>query len=340
MPQQAALRPAEPPRYLNAPLVASRALAEPVILPLAERREPRPVLGYAMVMTAATLWAVNGTVSKVILATGLSSLRLAEVRSTGAFLLLAIGLAAARPEALRLRARELPYFIVFGAGGLALVQWFYFLAIHRLQVGIALLIQYLAPVLIALWARYVFHEEVRARIWVALVFALTGLALVVEIWSGLSLSAAGVAASLGAAVAYSLYVLMAEHRVGDRDPISLVCFGFLFASLLWALVQPWWSFPAGVVGESVSLHGHLSSLHLPVWLLIAWMIVLGTIVPFALLVSALRYIPATRAGIVAMLEPVAGTIVAWAWLGESLRGVQLFGASVVLAAIFLAQTAR
>jgi len=72
-----------------------------------------------MVMTAATLWAVNGTVSKVILTTGLSSLRLAQVRSTGAFLLIALALAALRPETLRLRRRELPYFILFGAGGLA-----------------------------------------------------------------------------------------------------------------------------------------------------------------------------------------------------------------------------
>jgi drug/metabolite transporter (DMT)-like permease len=336
---QAALRPESSSLALNH--AGSLApLAEPVILPLAERREPRPVLGYVMVTTAATLWAVNGTVSKVILTTGLSSIRLAEVRSTGAFVLLALGLAAAKPDGLRLRARELPYFILFGAGGLALVQWFYFLAIHRLQVGIALLIQYLAPVLIALWARYVLHEEVRARIWLALGLALTGLALVVEIWSGLSLSAAGVAASLGAAGAYSVYVLMAEHRVGDRDPISLVCFGFLFAALLWALVRPWWTFPGGIVGQSVSLHGHLASLHLPVWLLMAWMIVLGTIVPFALLVSALRYIPATRAGIVAMLEPVAGALVAWAWLGESLTGVQLLGAVVVFIAILLAQSAR
>src|ERR1043165_8870238 len=72
------------------PLLASRAVAEPVILPGAEARERRPVLGYAMVMTAATLWAVNGAVSKVILTTGLSSLRLAQVRSTGAFLLIAL----------------------------------------------------------------------------------------------------------------------------------------------------------------------------------------------------------------------------------------------------------
>jgi drug/metabolite transporter (DMT)-like permease len=80
--------------------------------------------------------------------------------------------------------------------------------------------------------------------------------------------------------------------------------------------------------------------HLPVWSLMAWMVLLGTIVPFGLLVSALRYIPATRAGIVAMLEPVVGVLTAWIWLGESLSGVQLVGAFVVLAAILLAQTAR
>jgi drug/metabolite transporter (DMT)-like permease len=292
------------------------------------------------VMAAATLWAVNGTVSKVILTSGLSSLRLAEVRSTGAFVLLAAVLAAARPGALRMRARELPYFVLFGTVGLALVQWFYFLAIHRLEIGVALLIQYLAPVIVALWARYVLHEPVRRRIWVALVLALAGLALVVEIWSGLSLDAAGVAASLGAAGSYALYILLAEHRVGERDPISLVCLGLLFASLLWAVVQPWWSFPGTIFDEDVSLHGRLASLHLPVWSLMAWMIVLGTIVPFGLLVGSLRHIAATRAGIVAMLEPVAGTLVAWAWLGESLGTAQLIGGAVVLAAIFLAQSAR
>jgi drug/metabolite transporter (DMT)-like permease len=71
-----------------------------------------------------------------------------------------------------------------------------------------------------------------------------------------------------------------------------------------------------------------------------WIVVFGTIVPFALLVGALRHIAATRAGIVAMLEPVAATIIAWAWLAESLRPAQVLGALVVLAAIFLAQTAR
>ena len=321
-------------------MLASPAVAEPVFVPLDARPERRPLLGYAMVMTAAALWAVNGTVSKVILASGLSSLRLAEIRSTGAFLLLAIVLAAARPASLRLRRRELPHLVFFGAVGLALVQWFYFLAIHRLAIGIALLIEYLAPVLVALWARFVMHQRVRSRIWVALALALIGLSLVVEIWSGLSLDAAGVAAALAGAMSYALYLLLAEHGVGGRDPVSLVCFGFLFAALVWAVVQPWWTFPGNVVGDDISLRGHLASWHLPVWSLMAWMVVLGTIVPFGLLVASLRHVAATRVAIVAMLEPVVATVVAYAWLGEALTRVQLAGGGVVLAAIFLAQTAR
>jgi len=77
-----------------------------------------------------------------------------------------------------------------------------------------------------------------------------------------------------------------------------------------------------------------------VWALVLWVIVLGSIVPFTLIVGSLRHITATRAGVVAMLEPVVATIVAWAWLQESLSGTQLAGAAVVLAGIGLAQTAR
>ena len=79
---------------------------------------------------------------------------------------------------------------------------------------------------------------------------------------------------------------------------------------------------------------------LPVWLLMTWMVVLGTIAPFGLVVAALRHVSATRAGIAAMLEPVAATIVAYAWLDESLTAMQLAGGVVVLAGIVVAQTAR
>ena len=294
-----------------------------------------------MVLGAATLWAVNGVVAKVILQSGdVSSQRLAEVRSTGAFVGLALVLLVVDPRRLRFGAREVPFLLAFGVLGLALVQWTYFAAIDRLDIGIALLIQYTAPLMIALWSRFVLHDHVRARIWAALGLALFGLGLVVDVWRGLSLDGVGVLFACGAAVTFAAYILMAERAVGRRDPLSLLCLGMLFASVFWAIVQPWWGFPVDVVDEDVSLLGNLSEYDLPVWLLMLSVVVLGTIVPFALLVGALRHLSATRVGITAMFEPVAATIVAYVWLEETLSGVQLVGGALVLAGILLAQTAR
>src|SRR6266540_5664029 len=123
-------------------------------------------------------------------------------------------------------------------------------------------------------------------------------------------------------------------------PISLLCYWFLFASIFWSLAQPWWSFPFEVPGTSVSLLGHLSDTHLPVWALMAWMIVLGTIVPFMLIVGSMRHIAATRAGILAMVEPVVASVVAYGWLDETLGTTQLVGGGIVLCGIALAQSAR
>jgi drug/metabolite transporter (DMT)-like permease len=310
----------------------------PLPIPQVDRR---PWLGYSMAMSAAVLWAVNGTVVKVIqVSGGMSSMRLGEIRNTLAFLLLALVLAVTRPGLLRVRPRELPFLIVFGVAGLALVQWLYLVAIDRMPIGVALLIEYVAPVFVALWARFVLREHVRGRVWVALAFALIGLSVVVEIWSGVTLDGIGLAAAVGAAVALAAYLLMAEQAVKERDPLSLVCFGFLFGSLFWALIQPWWSFPVHLVDDSISLLGNLEGTSLPVWTLLTYMVVLGTILPFALMVGALRHASATKIGIVAMLEPVVASIVAFAWLDESLGPAQLLGGAVVLAGIMLAQTSR
>ncbi len=305
----------------------------------AQRRRPR--LGYVMAASAAVLWGFNGGISKTILSTGLSPERLAQVRSLGAAVALVAILAVIAPARLRLTRRELPFIVTFGIAGLAFVQWFYFLAIHRLAIGVALLIEYLAPLLVALWARFIYKETVRRRIWVALGLALAGLTLIVNVFGGgTSLSTAGVLFALAGSFAYATYVLLAEHVVGNRDSISLLAWGFLFATVFWAVLDPWWSFPGHLLTESTSLGGNLQAWHLPVWVLAALMIVVGTVAPFFLLISALRHLPATRVGIVAMLEPVVGALVGWAWLSESLGGVQLVGAGVVLAAIGLAQTAR
>ena len=297
-------------------------------------------LGYMMVATAATLFAVNGSVSKVVLGSGLSSLELAQIRNTCAAILFLAFLLVVAPGRLRVGRRELVFLIAFGLVGIALVQWLYFVAIENLPVGIALLIEFTAPLFVALFARFVYREHVRRRIWVAVGMCLTGLALVVELWAGVELSTVGITAAFGGALSLTAYLLMAERERRHRDAASLSFYGFLFAALLWAVLQPLWEFPWDVLGDEVSLQGNLSEYTAPVWALVAFIIVIGTMVTFSLLTGSLRHISATRASIVATLEPVVATVVAWAWLGETFGTTQLVGGAVVIAGILVAQSAR
>ena len=302
--------------------------------------DQRVRLGYAMVATAATLFAVNGSVSKVVLGSGLSALELTQIRNTCAALLFFAFLLVFARSRLRVGRRELAFLVAFGLVGVALVQWLYFVAIENLPVGVALLIEFTAPLFVALFARFVYGEYIRRRIWVSVALCLTGLSLVVELWAGVTLSTVGVTAAFGGAFALTAYLLMAEKERRHRDPASLSFYGFLVATLLWAVVRPLWTFPWDVLDDRVSLQGHLSEYHAPVWTLVAFVVVIGTMVTFTLLTGSLRHISATRASIVATLEPVVATVVAWAWLGETLGAAQLVGGAVVLGGIFIAQSAR
>ncbi len=304
-------------------------------------RHRHPKLGYAMATTAAAFFAVNGTVAKIVLtSTEISSLRLTELRATGAFLCLAFVIAATAPARLRVARDELALLVFYGVVGFALVQWLYFVTIARLPIGIGLLLEFTAPVLVALWARLAWHEPVRRRVWLALGLALSGLALVAEVWEDVRLDAIGVVAGIVAAGALATYFLAGEHAAARRDALSLTCLSLGVAAVFWAVVQPWWGFPFGELDNTVSLQGAFDSSTAPVWLLCLWVIVPGTVIPFVLSLGAMRHLPATRVSIVAMVEVVLASVVAWAWLGETLSAAQLVGGGVVLLGIVLAQTAR
>lgn len=312
-------------------------LVPPVGVPDRRRRT-----GYLLAGTASVLFAVNASVSKVALLGGIDAADLTELRSAGAFVGLLAWVALTRPRTLRVTRRELPLLAVYGIAGFAFVQVFYFVAIQRLPVAIALLLEYTAPVMVALWARFGAGEPVRRRVWGALALALLGLSLVAQVWGGGSdLDSVGVVAALLAAASLAFYFTLGERIVTTtRDPLSLACYAFGFATLFWSVVRPWWRFPWSTLRLEVPLLGNLEPATAPMWLLVGWVVVLGTIVPFSMIVASLRHLRATQAGIVAMTEPVGATLVAWVWLGESLAPVQVVGGAVVLAGVVLAETSR
>jgi drug/metabolite transporter (DMT)-like permease len=299
-----------------------------------------PWRGVVFATLAAFLFALNGSVSKTVLASGLSSQRLVELRSAGAALCFLLAVLVTRPGSLKARPPELAFLLTAGVIGIGLVQFFYFVAIGRLPVGIALLLEYLAPVLVVVWVRFVRGERVRSRIWAALALSVVGLVVVAEAWRGLSLDGLGVLAGLGAAAALAAYYLTSERGLGRRDPLSLAAWTFAAAAVFWSVVQPWWTFPWPDVLRAVPLPGPLPDADVPAYLLVAWVVVLGTVVPYGLILLALRSLGSARTGLLGMAEPVLAAGVAFVVLGEALSAVQLLGGAVVLTGIVLAETAR
>jgi drug/metabolite transporter (DMT)-like permease len=302
-------------------------------------RVARPAVGYALTLASSALFGVNGTVSTLALQAGIAPTRLTALRCTGAAVCLLAVLAVAAPQRLRITWREVPFLAVFGVVGVALTQFLYYVAIGRMPVGIALVFEMTAPVFIALYVWLVRREKVRSRLWLALLLSLSGLVLVAEIWQdGGSLDPVGVGAALIAALCLATYYLLGERGTVTRDPVGLTCWSFVAAALFWAVAAPWWQFDAAVLGEQVPVS--LGSLTVPLWVLVAWIVVLGAIAPFWLSIAALRHLPPTAAGLVATAEPVFASIVAWLWLEQVLTGWQVAGGVVVLTGIVLAQTAR
>ena len=300
-----------------------------------------PALGLVLVVLGATLFIVNAGVSRVALRAGVDPVTLTTIRVTGTFVVFLVVAALVRPSALRPPPGRLRLLVVaHGLIGVAALQWTYFVAIDRLPVGMALLLEYQAPIIVALWARLVQKEAVRPRMWLGLALATVGLAAVTGIWRGLVLDPLGIAAGLGAAVCLATYFLIGEHGVGTLDPLRVILWSFLVGSIALNIVSPVTEFDTSLLGESVSLLGALAEYEAPVWLLLLWIVVLGTVVPFGAELVALRHLRATTVTMIAMLEPVGVSALGWLWFAESLDGIAVTGGIAVIAGIVLAQTAR
>jgi drug/metabolite transporter (DMT)-like permease len=291
-------------------------------MPHADRR---PRLGYALAAVAAAMFALNGSLARYLLDDGVSAAHLSQLRATLAFLLLAGALAVVDRRRLRIARRDVPRMAWLGVVGLALVQFSYFAAIDRLPISVALVIQFTGPLIVLLWLRIVHGRRLRPSLYGAVALSVVGSALVVEIFDAHGLDGLGVLFAVIAALTFAVYLVGFERAGRTYDAFTTLAWGLGFATLFWLLVSPPWSLPLGDVADPRNAA------------LVLGVVVVGTLGPFLLSVSALRHLPAARVGVVATLEPVLATMMAWAIHGESLAAGQLAGGLLVVAAVVWVQ---
>ncbi|WP_434587921.1 EamA family transporter [Streptomyces sp. A5-4] len=290
-------------------------------------------VGLGLALVSAFAFGGSGVAAKPLIEAGLDPLHVVWLRVAGAALIMLP--VAWRHRALVLRRPAL--LAGFGLLAVAGVQAFYFASLSRIPVGVALLVEYLAPALVLGWVRFVQHRPVTRAAAVGVVLAVGGLACVVEIWAGLSFDALGLLFALGAACCQvGYFVLSDQGSTGEdaADPLGVIAYGLLIGTaVLTVVARPWgmdWSLLAG----SADMGGS----RVPAVLLLGWIVLLATVVAYVTGVLSVRKLSPQVAGVVACLEAVIATVLAWVLLREHLSAPQIIGGAVVLIGAFIAQS--
>ncbi|MFC7884585.1 DMT family transporter [Streptomyces sp. NPDC057376] len=290
--------------------------------------------GLGLALASAVAFGGSGVAAKPLIEAGLDPLHVVWLRVAGAALVM-LPLAVRHRALLRSRPALLAGFGLFAVAG---VQACYFAAISRIPVGVALLVEYLAPALVLGWVRFVQRRPVTRAAALGVVLAVGGLACVVEVWSGLRFDALGLLLALGAACCQVGYFVLSDQGsdAGDEapDPLGVIAYGLLVGAAVLTVVARPWSMDWSVLGDTAPMDGTPVAASL----LLAWIVFIATVLAYVTGVVAVRRLSPQVAGVVACLEAVVATVLAWVLLGEHLSAPQIAGGVVVLVGAFIAQS--
>jgi drug/metabolite transporter (DMT)-like permease len=284
-----------------------------------------------MAVVSAAAFGTSGAVARSLLDAGWTPGALVTFRiGVAALLLLVPALLSLRGRwhLLRVHAVRL---LGYGAFAVAGAQLFYFSAIQHLSVGVALLIEYLAPVLIVgwLWGR---HGRRPARLTVVgVVLSLVGLALVLDLTGDVRIDPLGVLFALLAALGLAFYFLLADHDDGTEPlpPLALAGGGLVVGFVVLVLAAAVQVLPVRWSAGDVALAGAA----VPWWVPALELAVVAGAFAYVLGVAAVRRLRSTVASFVALTEVVFAVLFAWWLLDELPSLVQLAGGVLIVAGV-------
>jgi len=285
----------------------------------------RRLAGYLMVVTSSLLFGFNGNLSRLLFDEGITPVTLVEFRMLiGGVSLLAVLLLGQR-QALKLQRRYWGWIVLFGLS-LAVVTFTYFVAISRLPLAIAYVIQFSAPAWMTLGGALWHRKMPSTFVITALAFTFSGIVLLTGAWRNnlAGLDSIGLLFASLSIVAFIVYLLVGRRIGQDLPALTATTYGAFVAGMFWLIVQPPWVIPVGTWTASRML-------------LIAIVGIVGMAIPFSLVLASLRRIDATRVAIVSMLELVAGGVIAYFWLGQHLDIWQIAGCLSVMVGITILQ---
>lgn len=307
-----------------------------------ESTRPHPLRGYFFIASAAFLWGVSAALGRAVftgklpLSSGalrpIDPLILSQTRTTFSLLVLLPLLVGSKGwQRIKLPARDLAYCFLLGTLGVAVSNYFYYVAIQRTNVATAIIVQYTAPVWVLFYVVARGQQKLSLKKLVAVALAVTGIALVIGIVGvksnggpALRLDSYGVIAALLASFSFAFYNVSGHRILARYDRWRILVWTLAAAAVFWLFVNPPWKIVAA----------HYASAQ---WLFLFVFSMISVLGAFSLYFLGLQHLEPTRAIVASCLEPVFSIILAALLLGEVLHTVQTLGIIFVLAAIVIVQ---
>lgn len=292
---------------------------------------PRLVTGIPLAMVAAASFGLSGSLAKGLMGIGWTAGSAVLARVTIAALVLAIpGLMALRGRWHLLR-ESIGTIIAYGLFAVAGAQLFYFFAVQTLDVGIAMLIEYLAPVAVVLylWVRHG-HKPNKLTAIGALIAA-AGLMLLINVFGGAQVSLVGMGWALAAMVGATVYFIISGDNSNPLPPITLAAAGLMVAAFVLAVAATSGLLPMGVATG----HVDFAPISMPAWLVVLLLGVITAAIAYVAGIGATRRLGARLGSFVALTEVLAAAVFAWVLLSEAPAPIQIAGAVLVLAGVIV-----
>jgi len=284
------------------------------------------VRGYLYIIVATLFWGVSATVAKLLFTQQVDMLVLVQMRITLSCLLLLTYFLLFKRDVLRMKVNDIYRFALLGIIGIAGSNFFYYFTIKETNVATAILLQYLAPLLVLCYAALTREEELSAVKITAGIVSLAGcfLAIAGKDLSILHISTAGLLSGFASAFCWSFTNVSLRHVLKNYSIWTALMYAFIAASLFWFFFNPPWNI----------IEANYSSKEWEIFFLVA---IISILIPHSFYFAGMKYLTASRAIITATFEPIVAIVSAFFVVHEVLSPVQMIGAVLVIIAIAILQ---
>ncbi len=281
--------------------------------------------GPALILLAGCFWGSMGIFVRHLSSAGFSSIQIVSIRVTLAALSFCVLLLVKDSSGFRISPGDLPLFLGLGLGSILFFTVCYFSAITIMPLSTAAILLYTSPIWIMLMSVLFFHERLSSRKLLALALAFGGCVLVCGI-SGKGITLPGLLLGLGSGIGYGLYSILGSVALRRVPPLTVTTYTFVFAAAgSWLICRP---------GQMLSL---LCSARDP-WSLGGFCLLTAlvtAVIPFLAYTTGLSCVEASRAGILATIEPLVATLIGSLVFDEPLTFMSGAGIVLILSAVVL-----